>query len=293
MIRYAIEEQELFERIKQRDGRWLDKAAARTQLCIDAGEYKSGSEFWGDIKKVYIELQHEKCAYCETKLQGSMLASKVHEVEHYRPKQSVRRWPNRNVEHWREFSRDWPTGGSDERGYYKLAYHPLNYAIACTRCNSTLKSNYFPVRGDRDVHGAHPRALIAELPLLLYPISDIDRDDPADIITFEGVLAVPVESEGPRFERAVTNIAFFQLNHEDLTSRRASELVKLWPVLNANAKAGLGTDPFTASVVQFMCGEQAHLSACMRAFKCLHSIKPELAREYAELAGQLVFFAER
>jgi hypothetical protein len=292
VIRYAVEEQVLLERINQLDGKWLDKAAVRTQAYIDAHEYTGGTNFWADIKKVYIELQHEKCAYCETKLQGAMLASKVHEVEHYRPKQSIKAWPNRTIEHWREFTHDWPVGEGEDRGYYKLAYHPLNYAIACTRCNSTLKANYFPIRGRRDIHGEHPRSLADELPLLLYPISDIDRDDPSDIITFEGVLAVPVESEGPRFERAVTNIAFFQLNHEDLPSRRASELVKLWPVLNANAQAGGGSDPFTNAVVQFMCGDQAHLSACMRAFKCLHSTDPDLAREYAQLAGQMVFQAK-
>lgn len=127
----------------------------------------------------------------------------------------------------------------------------------------------------------------AELPLLLYPISDIDPDDPLDIITFEGVLAVPVDREGPKYERAITNIAFFQLNHQDLTSRRAQELLKLWIAMDAHARAPHSAGSIPALVIERMCSEESHLSACMAAFKALYLRDPALAREYAQLASTM------
>ncbi len=85
MIRYPIASEDLLALINARNATWISRAEARTKDYAATGDYTGGTEFWGQIKQVYITLQHEKCAYCETKLQGAMLASKVHEVEHYRP----------------------------------------------------------------------------------------------------------------------------------------------------------------------------------------------------------------
>ena len=113
-----------------------------------------------------------------------------------------------------------PVGRPSTRGYYLLAYHPLNYVIACTRCNSTLKADYFPVRGRRRTRASTPQSARSEDPLLVYPLGTLDTD-PARIIRFDGVLAVPRRKRGRDHERARVTIEFFQLNHQDLTSRRA------------------------------------------------------------------------
>ncbi|MGL6244823.1 hypothetical protein [Pseudomonas sp.] len=273
MIRYAISEAELIELIKSEKPSWMGRAKKRIQNYIDAGGYTDDSDFWGEIKQVYITLQYEKCAYCETKLQGAVLASKVHEVEHYRPKSEVKAWPNHNVDHWKKFKPAWATGTASNTGYYKLAYHPLNYAIACTRCNSTLKSSYFPIRGNRDTQNGDPAKMLDESALLLYPVSMTDPDDPQDIITFDGVLAVPTHSAGPAYERAVTNIEFFQLNHEDLTSRRAQEIINLWIAMETanSTDASTAAKKIATRVIASLCSPRSQFTSCINSFQRLYN----------------------
>lgn len=267
MVRYPIEKQELIDAIKKHKSTWLKRAEDRTKEYRQAAAYTGGNEFWGEIKDVYIKLQHEKCAYCETKLQGAELASKVHEVEHFRPKSSVKAWPLAG----NPFQSTWPLGAASGAGYYQLAYHPFNYAIACTRCNSTLKSNCFPVAGTRDVHGGDPTHMYGEDALLVYPVSDID-DDPTDIIGFEGVTAQARHTSGKKRQRALTTIHFFQLNHQDLTTRRAEMLGQLYVNLE-NLAAG-PTAPMKAkleSLIKKACAPEGQFSSCMRDYVQLYS----------------------
>ncbi|CAN7540247.1 hypothetical protein LJR039_003729 [Pseudorhodoferax sp. LjRoot39] len=287
MRRYPVGRQELIDLINQERPTWIDRARARTDAYVQSRDYTGGSEFWGEIKKVYIDLQFEKCAYCETKLQGFRFASKVHEVEHFRPKQSVKVWPNSSIDHLANFVPPCSTGTASPAGYYALSYHPFNYAIACTRCNSTLKSNYFPVRGARDPGGVDPSQMSGEDALLLYPISDID-DDPTALIAFDGVLAVPKQASGPAYERAVVTIRFFQLNHEDLTTRRASILAPLWlnlETLASNPPAEIAQQVRRA--VDRACSPRSEFSACMSAFRARFEADPAGARQLGEMANLL------
>ncbi|MFY1664739.1 hypothetical protein [Pseudomonas sp. Pseu.R1] len=269
MIRYPISESELIKLIDKIKPDWRTRAALETQRFIDAKDYLEGSDFWGEIKEVYIDLQYEKCAYCETKLQGKSLASKVHEVEHFRPKSSIKVWPNPKSKRWKLFKPSWVTGAASKTGYFRLTYHPLNYAIACTRCNSTLKSNYFPIKGKRDLLSAHPVNMQSESQLLLYPISSVDIDAPEDIISFDGVLAVPAHDSGSKYERAVTNIEFFQLNHQDLTTRRGKAILGLWTALMLAKQPG--QEEFANSMINMLCSPENEFSACLCAFRTLFS----------------------
>ncbi len=287
MIRYSIARDVLIERIASANPNWSTKATDRTAVYSRAQKYTGGTEFWGDIKQVYIDLQHEKCAYCETKLQGAALASKVHEVEHFRPKSSVAAWPNRKKKHWKSFPATIPTGDASTNGYYLLAYNPFNYAIACTRCNSTLKSNHFPIRGARNVALKDPADAGAEDALLIYPLSDLDVD-PLELLTFESVLAVPRATSGPNHERAVTTITFFQLNHQDLTTRRANLLQSLWIALEQARTARAARDRlFASQLVERLCAEAAEFSACMTAFRTLYATDRARARETAHEASSV------
>jgi hypothetical protein len=205
MINYDVSPAELIARIRKIKPKWMDKARARKDNDARAGKYTDGSEFWGEIKDVYIALQHEKCAYCEMKLAGKKYGSKVHEVEHFRPKSRVRAWPGK-IKRLADYTPPCPTGAESNVGYYLLAYNPFNYAIACTRCNSSLKSDYFPVKETRMLAEEDAGKLSAEAPLLIYPISTFDAK-PEDLITFVGVTAIPVHSSGYDHERArVTSI---------------------------------------------------------------------------------------
>lgn len=287
MTRYPVGRQELIDLIHAEKASWIGRAEQRTQAYALARDYTGGSEFWGEIKNVYIRLQHEKCAYCETKLQGVDFASKVHEVEHFRPKQGVRAWPDAALGYLAGFRPPCAMGRPSTQGYFKLAYHPFNYAIACTRCNSTLKSNYFPIRGKRNVRADDPSRLDGEAALLIYPVSDID-EDPADLITFEGVLAVPRHSSGPAFERAMTTIWFFQLNHEDLTSRRAEMLGQLYLNLEelADNPSGRLAKQHRQKIDE-VCSSKGQFSACMRAYRDLHTADRPAAQRLGELALQV------
>jgi len=284
MVRYAITRACLIALIARERPKWIARARERTAAYARAARYTGGSEFWGEIKNVYIRLQHEKCAYCETRLQGAVLASKVHEVEHFRPKQSVRAWPDPRLAHLSDFLPPCATGDASASGYHRLAYHPFNYAIACTRCNSTLKSNYFPVRCERDVAGGDPSRMYGEGALLIYPLSDID-DDPRDIITFDGVLAVPADADGVGYQRAVTTIAFFQLNSEDLTLRRAGILLALW--MNLQFLAGrppAASRAVLQAAIERACAPAGEFSSCVAAFRR----KFDTDRPAADRIGRLV-----
>lgn len=284
MVRYPIQRQALIDAINQTKPTWLQRAKDRTDAYRQARAYTGGSEFWGEIKEVFIELQHEKCAYCETKLQGAELASKVHEVEHFRPKSSVKAWPPAG----HSFRPGWAMGGESEEGYYLLAYHPFNYAIACTRCNSTLKSNCFPVSGARDVGADDPSKMQSEKPLLIYPVSDIDAD-PATLIGFDGVTAQARHASGARHRRALTTIHFFQLNHQDLTTRRAEMLGQLY--VNLEALAARPAEPLRKrleTLIKRACAPAGQFSSCMRDFVKLYSQDTARAQALGQLALDMV-----
>lgn len=289
MIRIETTKQTLYDAIAAEKPNWLQLAGDKTAEFKAKGAYVASSDFWGDIKNVYIDLQHEKCAYCETKLAGKVLSSKVHEVEHFRPKSRIRKWPGKAKKGATPFVPPCPVGSESDNGYYLLAYHPLNYAIACTRCNSTLKSDYFPVRGKRNIKGGDPSKLLSEDPLLIYPLGDLDAD-PADLIRFEGVLAVPAKTKGKNFQRALITIEFFQLNHEDLTTRRAQIIAVLWRALRTVDAALLPDDlrEDSQEAIDAAMAAPGQFSKCARDFVALYETDKDTADKYGEASQALI-----
>src|SRR5262249_14965047 len=133
---------------------WLGDAHFRTETFRADGEYNETDEpIWSEIKDVFLDMQSEKCAYCERKLGGKSYNRKEYDVEHYRPKNKVRSWPNtkalEKIIARGNSAYNFPMGEATTKGYYLLPYNIRNYAAACTGCNSTLKSNYFPIANKR------------------------------------------------------------------------------------------------------------------------------------------------
>lgn len=287
MIAYPIDPAALIARIENEKPGWLARARLRKDEYAQAGMYTKGSEFWGEIKGVYIALQHEKCAYCEMKLAGKQYAAKVHEVEHFRPKSQVSAWPG-DIKRLKGYTAPCATGSTSATGYYLHAYNPFNYAIACTRCNSSLKSDYFPVRGTRNFHDEDAGLLRSEDPLLLYPIAGLDTD-PAELITFVGVLAVPVHASGPRYERADVTIRFFDLNHEDLTTRRAEVIASLYLALRGRELAVDAADvaDFGDGIARYL-SPATGFSACAAAYHALYKKNRKLAMQIGREAKKLL-----
>lgn len=221
MIRYPITLQELEQRIDAHRPGWLARAVAKTQHLRTAGRFGDPDPIWSEIKTVFMELQHNKCAFCERQFASASSPGGTAEldVEHFRPKSAVADWPGGVA-----FS--YSTGRAHPFGYYWLAYHLLNYAVACKVCNSGLKGDHFPIAGRRGRSTQDPASLHrSEQPYLLYPIGDLD-DDPQDVITFEGVNAKPVASGGWLRQRAEVTIAFFQLNRSATTNDFREELFR-------------------------------------------------------------------
>ncbi len=113
---------------------WLKRAKRRTSKLQKLKRYDEKTAIWSEVKAVFAQLQHDKCAYCERKLRGASDDGKVEQdVEHFRPKSEVTTWSPKDT-----------SGQSDRQetgvGYFLLAYAPQNYLISCKTCNSTLKA---------------------------------------------------------------------------------------------------------------------------------------------------------
>lgn len=279
MIRYPVTLEELRDRIEAEKPGWLARAAERTERFRRAGRYDEASGIWSDIKKVYMRLQHCKCAYCERQLASEDFGGAIeHDVEHYRPKDGVRRWPGEDV------SYGFSTGEEFPEGYYLLAYHPLNYATACKKCNSPLKASYFPIAGPRGSQSDDPATLRSEVPFLIYPLGDLD-EDPEEILTFLGISPVPRTAKGPRRDRARVMIDFFELDRrEELWRERAFKIVALFLALK-RSRSGEGEEQEIArEAVETLVSPASPHTNCARAFRFLYEEDPAKAAKIAQAA---------
>ncbi|QDV21583.1 hypothetical protein Pan153_62730 [Gimesia panareensis] len=229
MIRYDTTENDLTQKINASNPNWLKRAKKRTTKFINAGAYDEKSGIWSEIKEVYMALQHDKCAYCERQLADADLGGTIeHDVEHFRPKNSVPVWPNKSTAELRNIKFEFDLGKKLDKGYFWLAYNIMNYCISCKKCNSPLKKNNFPIARNRGKVSDTPQKLNeTEKPYLIYPLGKLD-EDPEEIITFDGVVPIPKKQNGPRWRRAKVTIRFFELDtREELIRERARCLVNL------------------------------------------------------------------
>jgi len=303
MIRYndGATLEELRTKIGAVDSRWLGKAQRRTTRFMREGKYDESSGIWSDIKSVYMTLQFDKCAYCERHLTSGEHGGTIeHDVEHYRPKNTVPVWPHEAARNERRLNYSFATGTELQEGYCWLAYHPLNYCTSCKKCNTPLKLNYFPIaagRGRRETSEDDPNAQTgsvtdlneAEKPYLIYPVGEID-ENPEELITFVGITAIPKKRNGPRWRRARITIDFFELNgRSELRQQRAAQLVAL-----DNALFKLESTDVTKSerddakedIKQLRHSSSPH-AGCVRAACALYQKNPAKARELVAEARQL------
>jgi hypothetical protein len=249
----------------------LAKAAQRTEGLRRAGRYDEKAGIWNRVKAVYWEFQHGKCAYCERRLAAPSFGGAVeYDVDHHRPKNGVQEWPTLEIRRERDITYRFSTGGPFPEGYYLLAYHVLNYAIACKKCNSPLKANFFPVAGQRGEQSDDPAALREEKPFLLYPLGDLD-EDPEAILTFDGINPVPRVKRGPRRWRAQVTIDFFELaRREELWWGRAQVIRDLYIALSLRRDESLHEHAVRA--VESLLAPAAEHASCARAFQALYDM---------------------
>ena len=107
-----------------------------------------------DVRGVLLAVHWRVCAYC-----GCLLPrGNRGDVEHYRPKSSVR-------------------GEPDHGGYWWKAYDLDNYFLSCRVCNTSRKSNRFPLRAGGCRVGFADRAQLREEPRALWDPAEDTLDD--------------------------------------------------------------------------------------------------------------------
>lgn len=237
---------------------WRARAAARTRALIRSGSYAEASSIWSQIKPVYIEIQNNKCIFCERQFEDAINGRIEFDLEHFRPKSSVAPWPvvGRHAKAY-----PFATGNASAAGYYWLAYDVLNYAACCKPCNSNLKSNFFPI-------GAHrvtaPGATDIEEQMLCYPIGHSDVD-PETLITFIGTTAVPTATSGPRRARGEVIIDFFELNGREILHRQRAALITIFGNALQDIADG-STDPAVRDVANRIVDDRFPHTNCVRSF---------------------------
>lgn len=176
------------------------KAAAdgRVQKDIDEGKdrrlsFTQTTYAHDDVRTELDRLQHEKCAYCETRLRPATLG----DIEHFRPKGEVQ---------------DEDTGERLFPGYYWLAHDWPNLLVACNWCNTKAKGTRFPVVHENQRQRLPLVTDVVEQPLLLNPY--LDR--PRAWLRFDNGYIYAVDDD----PRANKTIDVLQLHREDLNKAR-------------------------------------------------------------------------
>ncbi len=294
MIRYPITITELRKRVKARSATWLTRAAQLTQKAIAAGKVSEGDAIWSDAKPVFLELQHNKCIYCERLLPGEEWGLVEHDVEHFRPKNRVTDWPaKKDLTSLGLPQYPFPTGGAAPAGYVALAFDLSNYGAACKTCNSSLKADRFPIAGPRATAPYTAKKLKAEEAFLLLPIGKGDSD-PETLIGFNGILPFPHNQDaGTRaHRRARVTIDFFRLaslgRESDLLEDRLRSLdayASKWQL--RKLKPGAAGKHLDTELTAMTDARRPHAN-CVRSYARLCKAKPAEAQQMADLFGTLV-----
>lgn len=150
-----------------------------------------------DVKQALREAQHDKCAFCESKITHVSPG----DVEHYRPKKGYKQKPKDRI---------------GRPGYYWLAYDWENLLLACESCNRSGKGNLFPLEDAASRAIDHNHDLTAEKPLLLHPAID----EPADHLEFVGADIAPKDGS----KRGRATIKALALDRPELFERRRDRL---------------------------------------------------------------------
>ena len=263
MIRYAVTLEEVRERVEQEVPGWSARAKERTEKFRGKNKYEEKSPIWSEVKPVFMELQGGgKCCFCERKFEAGPLGRYELDVEHFRPKGNVKECPQVRVGEEIPLTAPPP----ESNGYYLLAYHLMNYAIACKACNSGLKKDYFPIAGKYDLKGEDPDEMGAERPWLFYPIGSTGVN-PEDVISFRGIFPRSEHTDPSLKQRGLATIAFFALDDVNERKNLLRERAVVIVVLRGQfAKAIDQHDAAVRALAMSLLASSAQHANCARSF---------------------------
>ena len=285
MIRFPVSTADLDAAITKASKSWFVTAAERVAKFEAVDDYDEKSGAWSRIKRVFMEVQGHKCGFCERRLERSAYGAVEHDVEHFRPKKEVKKWPSKTAAGQRNLEFDFELGDGLKPAYFRLAYERENYLISCKTCNSALKANNFPVAGTRTPDIASPRALNAELPYLIYPIGDVDDADPEDLLGFNGIVPIVRGATQHDRRRAEVTINLFELDtREILLEERAEIIVNLHLANSAIANPHPEVRAAADLVLTRAKDVRSPHTNCARSYLRVLESDPPLARAYAASA---------
>jgi len=277
MIRYEYDFAKTKAEIDAIDPKWFQKATKRSSGFVKAGKFGEKTSIWSTVKPAFMRLQMNKCVFCERQFENPEYGTIEFDLEHFRPKSSVVEWPHAVVHS--KLSYAFPTGAPSATGYYWLSYDISNYAASCKVCNTTFKSNYFPVSNARGM--APGDDLSAEGAHLCYPIGSSD-EDPENLISFLATTAVPANGSPYHRQRGQVIIDFFGLNQREQLHRERARMISLFGSALESQNRGTATTDDLLLIERIMSPALPHAS-CLRAFKNSWTTDPDLARRTYEL----------
>jgi uncharacterized protein (TIGR02646 family) len=181
-----------------------DKAARRYREQYDADpEAHNGwffdSSLYGakSVKNALQKAQHDKCAFCESKVPHIAYG----DVEHFRPKAGYRQGP---------------TDPLVRPGYYWLAYEWSNLLFCCQLCNQRFKGNHFPLVDGTRRAKSHHDDIKNEQPLFIHPAIE----DPSEFLEFHEEYLRAID-DNPRGKATIEALG---LNREKLVEVRRDSL---------------------------------------------------------------------
>ena len=236
-----------------------DVASAKTDKLITA--FESGkkiepeSDIYGheSVKTLLIELQHNKCAFCEVRLD-----QQFGNVEHFRPKKRIQ--PKRRAK-------------SIVPGYFWLSYVWKNLSLVCEVCNIRYKRDYFPLKDESKRADPNQRNISDESPLLIDPY----LMDPNRFLLFneEEILAKKNHAIG------LTTIDGFGLDSRELNEARRDRLAEVLLILDSVEtiiEKGVPVPQRAASYLSEAVGPEGEFSAM---------IASNLGTRISEILGQI------
>lgn len=184
-------------------------AASTAAMCADheanRAAYRRGDKSFTfekhyqhpTVKAGLQAAQHDKCAFCESKIPQIAFG----DIEHFRPKAAYRQL------------RDGPL---KRPGYYWLAYAWENLLFVCELCNRREKRNWFPLEKGSKRARSPRNAITEERARFIDPAAE----DPGAHLTFREhvVIAVNGSKKGKMTRRGLG------LNRRDLAGHREPHL---------------------------------------------------------------------
>jgi uncharacterized protein (TIGR02646 family) len=181
-----------------------DAPEAHKRWSFDSSIYGATS-----VKKALQKAQHDKCAFCESKISHISYG----DVEHFRPKAAYRQGPDDPL---------------IRPGYYWLAYEWSNLLFCCQLCNQRFKGNLFPLMDVTQRAKTHHHDIKNEQPLFIHPAIE----DPSDFLEFQEQYLCAINGN----KRGEATIGALCLNREKLAEMRNDHLELVKALIDCRAE---------------------------------------------------------